>query len=1021
LRAICALFLWYKTRVRVFFWSLILAILALCAPRTAIAFNNPDLLWQSLETPHFRITFYSGTREIAEHVADIAEGALEDLGPELGWQPTSRAEVVLTDYTDSANGSATGLPYNAIRLNVTAPDDLSPLGDYDDWQLELVTHELTHIVHMDQARGLPPLVNAIIGRTWQPNQVQPRWILEGLAVLEESKFTSAGRMRSSLWDMYMRTDVLEDNIAGLDRVSNSPRRWPQGNIWYLYGSHFLTFISETYGASAMRNMIRAYSSQPIPWGINRAIKKATGHTFEELYDAWVVSMKASYGKRKAEIIAKGLRQGRRLTFNGQNAAFPRWIPKSAYPEHEGWIAYYRNDGHSRAGQYAVEAAPKLKAAQAASPEQVELPVTERPLGTAGKKAPMWKPEEELLFRTSGDTPAAFTPEGDIVFSSLDVHENLFSFLDLHRYPAGTKDPSGQGGDRVRLSNGFRAAEPSVSPNGREVVFVSNHRGTRTLQWGRLVSDHLEDVRPLRKSLQGEQVFAPRFSPDGSHVCYSVWTSGGYRDIRYLDVRSGDSVDLTKDRAMDSGCSFSPDGKYIFFHSDRTSVANIFAWELATSTLHQVTNVVSGAYYPELSPDGKSLAYIGYSKDGFDLFVMDFSAAKLTPAEPFEDPRPALKTIRKRGPYKVVPYNPLHTLAPRRYSAQYTQGAFGPMGVVSVAADDIAGLHSVSSTLYSEFERPDLQGNLSYSYEGLPVDMSLSAYRSISPRKFDLGGSERQLPVETIGISSSVSFRKPRMYDAQSFSLGYSVARAGVDIPRDVALDPFASRGLPVRGLQSFLTASYSYSNAESFLWSIGPERGFSFSLDVNATHPALASDYTGFSARTNVAAYIPVPWPSKYLRHHTLALNLGAGMSAGNYPGRGNYFIGAFSDTAILDTIRNVLVQSGVVLRGYPPGLLSGSYFTLGNLEYRFPIVNIDWGPSSLPFFVNRLSGSAFLDYGSAFDNFKEAKYKTGTGAELWLDLTLGYFLSLTFRAGYMRGLTSEGIDKAYFVAAVPY
>ena len=35
--------------------------------------------------------------------------------------------------------------------------------------------------------------------------------------------------------------------------------------------------------------------------------------------------------------------------------------------------------------------------------------------------------------------------------------------------------------------------------------------------------------------------------------------------------------------------------------------------------------------------------------------------------------------------------------------------------------------------------------------------------------------------------------------------------------------------------------------------------------------------------------------------------------------------------------------------------------------------------------------------------------------------MTLGYVLGFTFRAGYAKGLASGGIDKMYFVAAVPF
>jgi outer membrane protein assembly factor BamA len=99
----------------------------------------------------------------------------------------------------------------------------------------------------------------------------------------------------------------------------------------------------------------------------------------------------------------------------------------------------------------------------------------------------------------------------------------------------------------------------------------------------------------------------------------------------------------------------------------------------------------------------------------------------------------------------------------------------------------------------------------------------------------------------------------------------------------------------------------------------------------------------------------------------------------------------------------------------------AGSYYALMNAEYRFPIANVDRGLSTLPIFLNRISGAGFVDYGSAFGNAASAEFKTGVGGELWLDTTLGYFFSFTFRAGYAMGLASGGTNKAYFVAATPF
>src|SRR4029078_13582508 len=90
-----------------------------------------------------------------------------------------RAGAPPVDNPESANGSASALPYNAIRLLVTAPEDMSPLGDVDDCYLELVTHDTTHVLHTDNTHGIPAIINAVLGKTYAPNQVQPRWILEG--------------------------------------------------------------------------------------------------------------------------------------------------------------------------------------------------------------------------------------------------------------------------------------------------------------------------------------------------------------------------------------------------------------------------------------------------------------------------------------------------------------------------------------------------------------------------------------------------------------------------------------------------------------------------------------------------------------------------------------------------------------------------------------------------------------------------------------------------------------------------
>ncbi len=86
------------------------AFFAASAPGTASAASDPYLTWWTIETPHFRVHYDKSLEPIAERVAALGEGINDELGPALGWSPTQVTEIVLSDTSDDANGSATALP-----------------------------------------------------------------------------------------------------------------------------------------------------------------------------------------------------------------------------------------------------------------------------------------------------------------------------------------------------------------------------------------------------------------------------------------------------------------------------------------------------------------------------------------------------------------------------------------------------------------------------------------------------------------------------------------------------------------------------------------------------------------------------------------------------------------------------------------------------------------------------------------------------------------------------------------------
>ncbi|MBI5537150.1 MAG: PD40 domain-containing protein [Deltaproteobacteria bacterium] len=962
--------------------------------------GDPYLQWWTIRTPHARVHYYKGCDSIAQRVADLIENLHQGMAREMGWSPREVTEVVLTDDTDDANGSATAIPYNTLRLYITAPDDMSPLGDNDDWQLNLVSHEYTHILQTDHVRGVPAIINAVLGKTLVPNQAQPRWILEGVATLNESRHSSAGRMRSSMFDMYLRADVLADRIVPLDQMSNYTRRWPQGNIWYLYGSRFLGWITDTYGFDVITAITTDTSDEVFPYGINRIVRRATGKTYEELYAGWLTYLRKHYAEQLAPAQARGLREGVQLTSYGQWVGRPRFFPRSARTS-DGWaeLLYYRQPTDGRAGFYRS--------------------ILEDPTHVRSGSS-------QLVARVSGNGSASFAPDGSLFFNSSEIHRRVYSYNDIVRLPPRTRAPSGLEPERQRLTWGHRTQDPDVSPDGRHITFTVNHRGTTVLEVANLTAEGgLDAERVLVGSARFDQAYTPRFSPDGTQVAYSAWTRGGYRDIRIVDVATGRFRELMHDRAFDAQPSFTPDGRYLLFSSDRTGIANIYAFELANGKLWQVTNVRTGAYQPVVSPDGSTLVYVGYTTWGFDLFSMPFDPASFLPALPYVNTRPDVPPGPPHRQYETVPYNPLPSFRPRAWQFEYGPGTWGQALTIRTTAQDALLHHGLAAAVAVETTEGVPYAGISYGYYRLPFNFTSTLFRALSPRKdYRFSDTEPLWLENTVGLSNGVSYTKATPFDAQTWALNYSVARFTGQLPVGSKLDPYAQVGYdPPRGFIGVVHGGWAYSNVEYTVRGVGPSRGFSLGASADVGDQYTASQWSVYAVGWNGNLYVPMPWGAS----HTVAIH-GAGAAAtGDYPRRGLYYVGGFTDTDLMQAIRYQVFQGSYVLRGYKPVSFIGSQYHLYNVEYRFPIITVDHGPSTLPVFLQRVNGNLFLDYGGSFDTMRaqnwHGQFHTGVGAELWTELQIGYYTTINVRFGYAKGFgqyAEEGGQK-YMVISAPY
>ena len=271
----------------------LLASLSLLAATALYAANElpPGYRWRTITTPHFAIHFHQGEEELARRTAAYAESAHQRVVPMLGWEPSGRTNLVLTDHVDLSNGSATPFPYNQITVWATAPgaDPGSSIDNYDDWLNLVVTHEYTHIVHLDQARGFDRFMRKVLGRNLLvgfPNIWSPSWFIEGLAVLSESENTAAGRLKGTYVDMVLRTAAAENRWATPSQATGEGPSWPEGNARYFYGSRFLEWLATTRGMDKLREFVHDYSSNIVPYRMNGSAKDVYGTSMNALWKTW---------------------------------------------------------------------------------------------------------------------------------------------------------------------------------------------------------------------------------------------------------------------------------------------------------------------------------------------------------------------------------------------------------------------------------------------------------------------------------------------------------------------------------------------------------------------------------------------------------------------------------------------------------------------------------------------------------------------------------------------------------------
>lgn len=976
----------------------LIAALALAAPplRAQLA---PDARWHTFETPHFRVHYEEGLEPLARRAGDRAEAARAEISEALVRPPAGKVELVVSDNVDFANGYATPFPTNRVVIYAHPPVDEPSLSFYDDWLQLVITHELTHIFHLDYAGGIWRPLRSVLGRSpiLFPSAATTPWVTEGLATYVESRLTRAGRVRGSVHDMVLRTAILEDAFFPLDRASGTPSSWPAGSTRYVYGSLFIHHLAARYGPARVGAFVRAAGGSLLPYRLDAAARAAFGVSFTRAWREWEDGLRARYLPLADSLRRAGLTEPEVLTEAGRYAYFPRWTPDGR------GIAYTASTGRDE-------------------------PSTRLVVPGEG--------ERELAPRTTLG-PASWIPGTDsLLLAQLDYADPYRVFSDVYRV--------GPDGDPRRLTERARILEPHPAPDGRRAVAVRSGGGTNVPV---LVDLATGETRPLAEPSLDANWGLPRWSPRGDLIAVSRWRTGGFYDVVLMDGAGAVVRELTRDRAVDAGPAWSPDGRYVLFSSDRTGIANLYAYDLEGDRLLQVTRVLTGAFHPDVSPDGRWIAFSLYRSDGYHVARIPFDPASWRPAPPVRAAvapaaDPVVAAPAAAGPSRrYTPWRSLRPAAWTPYGVPADELGVGLGALVS--GEDVVGRHAYAASALVFTDGGRVDAGLGYRYRGWGVpqlDVAASQRWSVersAPTPVRAGDSIRLLPTALLErarrVGASLTFPRQRYRSYSWLSVGAEWEKRDLAWDEPDAAGEFRDRLLDAPpDLGALVTLGRS--TVRGYEFSISPEDGYQLSGTLEghrytrgASEEEDASGYLRAIGRTRAFRGFPV-WG---LARHALAVRATGGYESGS---RSPGFNAGGASGAAAPVSGGVDFQLGSTLtfpvRGYPEAVQYGNRAVSASAEYRFPLALVERGIGLAPVFLDRLWGDVFADAGGAWcpgaceRGFAGAPSSFdplySVGAELGADLTVGYFVGLTLRGGVAVPLSGTPVAGGGSVRAGP-
>jgi len=308
---------------------------------------------------------------------------------EYGFKLDDKLYVGLASQNNQiANGFSTQFPFNS-QLFYAAGSGMVDYFCTTSWLKTLIIHETAHNFQLNPKEnflshtsykifGNTPFTMLVLLPLFPvPNITESSFVLEGNAVMNESRYGNGGRLFSG----YALAEVVTLAKAGKitpELMYNSTLEFPYGEKFYLIGGFFHQFLLERYGIEKVNGYFQTYATQPFPFFTNWMFEEQYGKNFELLLAEFVEEVKAEHKDAqttKGKVVARSqfftplnVKDNKIYTLVGDRKSAPKILElnkqsKELSYEEGSWRV---GEVFKRNGEYVVQSSAKT------SPTKIEM-------------------------------------------------------------------------------------------------------------------------------------------------------------------------------------------------------------------------------------------------------------------------------------------------------------------------------------------------------------------------------------------------------------------------------------------------------------------------------------------------------------------------------------------------------------------------------------------------------------------------------------------------------------------------